>query len=203
MLLRTAAIYSITYSRWVKNRKVYAFILYAGSGPKVHALNLGAREIGTIGRTKLANIIARLSKVPAAKKWDGATLYRIFRTYLPKEVALSYRTYFKAHIPQASLINYGFNSPDSFTDLDLAQNNPALYSAAGRDLFVKLLNTYTGRGVKMKAVEKSLAVAGTAAKTPATVVETKAPIVKKEVKKEINKEAKVNTGNDPEIGGYY
>jgi len=57
---------------------------------------------------------------------------------------------------------------------------------------------YTGRGVKMKAVQDSLAVAGIAAETPANVIETKAPEVVKQITKSNN-----NRGPKPEIGGYY
>lgn len=200
MILRVGAIYSLTYTRWKHNRLIYSFILYAAPGnDKVHALNLGCRELGTIGRTKLANIISRLSKVSAAKQWDGATLYRIFRTYLPREIALSYRTYFKAHISQASLINYGFNSPDSFTELDLSQNNKVLFEAAGKDLFIKLLNMYTGRGVQMQAVEDSLATVGVAANTPDNVIETDAA---EEAETTVSS-TENNVSDEPEIGGYY
>ena len=195
MQLKTAAIYSIFYGQWKYNRKIYLFVFYDGPGSnKVHGLNLGCRELGTIGRSKLANIIARLSKVQAAKQWDGATLYRIFKTYLPQEVRLSYRTYFKAYISQSAIINFGFNSPDSFTDLDLAQNNKALYNAAGKDLFVKLLNLYTNRGVKMQAIVNSMAVVGTpAAETPPNVIEeTPIPAIANKTK-----------GPNPEIKGYY
>lgn len=195
--LRTSAIYSLNYSAWKHNRRIYAFIFYGGpNSNKVHALNLGARELGTIGRAKIANIIARLSKVPAAKQWDGATLYRIFKTYLPKEVSQCYRTYFRAYISQVSLINYGFNSPDSFTDLDLSQNNKQLFEAAGRDLFIKLLNSFSGRGVKKKAVEDSMAVAGIAAKTPPAVIETVLTPVAKQIKP-------VPVADNSEIKGYY
>lgn len=195
--MRTSAIYSIAYTNWKHNRKIYCFVLYDSPGnQKLMGLNLGCRELGTIGRAKIANIIARLSKVPAAKQWDGATLYRIFKTYLPVEVSQCYRTYFRAYISQASLINYGFNSPDSFTDLELSQNNPALFAAAGRDLFVKLLNSFSGRGVKMKAVEDSMAVAGIAAKTPPAVIETVLTPVAKQIKP-------VPVADNSEIKGYY
>jgi len=176
ILLKVAGIYSLTYQRWKKNRIIYSFVLYDSPGnPKVHALNLGARSLNSIHRAKLVNIIARLSKVEAAKKWDGATLYRIFKTYLPQEIALCYRIYIKAFITHAALINYGFNSPDSFTDIDLAQNNKALFQAAGRDLFIKLMNLYTGRAVKMQAVESTLATIKPAINQPVVpdnVIET-------------------------------
>lgn len=195
--MRTAALYSIMYTNWKHNRKIYCFVLYGGANSnKIHALNLGARELGTIGRAKIANIIGRLSKVEAAKHYDGAMLYRIFKTYLPLEVSQCYRTYFKAYITQTSLINYGFNSPDSFTDLDLSQNNKQLYEAAGRDLFIKLLNLVTGRAVKMKAVEDSMAVAGIAAKTPPAVIETVLTPAAKQIKP-------VPVADNSEIKGYY
>ena len=194
MLFRTGAIYSLYYSSWRHNRKIYYFMLYGGAGSqKTHGLNLAARELGTVGRVKVANVIARLSKVPAARQWDGAMLYRIFKTYLPAEVAICYRTYFHNAITQAAVINYGLNDPKEFSDLEMSQNNKALYDAAGRDLFVKLLNFGTGRGVKMKAVEDSFAKPierGEQAKQPPNVVEDKVE--------------KVEPGKPgPEITGYY
>ena len=169
MILRTGAIYSLTYTAWKRNRKIYAFILYGGA-PKVHALNLGCRELGTVEQTKVAHVIARLSKVEATKKWDGATLYRIFRTYLPREISLCYRTYFLQYISQSALINYGFNTPESFGDLEQGQGNKLLYSAAGKDLFVQLLNSITNRGVQMEQVIKTFA---TVKPVPDNVIEHK------------------------------
>lgn len=191
---RIGTIVSLSYSRWKHNRKIYAFILYSGPGStKVHALNVGSRTLSYANKAKIANVIARLSKIPAASQWDGATLYRIFKTYLPKEVAVCYRTYFHTYITHAAIINYGFNDPDSFDEWELSQSNKALMKAAGKDLYIKLLNTYTGRGVQMKKVEDSMAQAS----TPVDQKETPANTVEDSKKTIDNKTTK------PEIEGYY
>ena len=191
---RTAALYSITYSRWKNNRTIYCFVLYGGpNSQKVHALNIGARSLTVGHKAKLANIIAKLSKVPAARQWDGAMLYRIFKTYLPKEVALCYRTYFHTYITHAAVINYGFNDPNSFEEWELSQSNKELFKAAGRDLYIKLLNMYTGRGVKMKTVEDSFAQVS----APVDTKETPSNVVEKSGK------PITNPGKPPEIKGYY
>jgi len=199
--MRTAAIYSISYVNWKYNRKIYGFILYAAPGaPKVHLLNIGARDLNVAHKAKLANLIARLIKIPAARQWDGATLYRIFKTYLPKEVSLCYRTLFSHLITQVACINTGFNDPASFTDLDLSQTNQALFAEANSDFYIKTLNMYTGRGVKMKTIQDSF-VQATAPLTkvvPNNVVETtpKPDAKKPDV-------AKTPQIKKPEIKGYY
>lgn len=196
------------YSRWKHNRKIYAFILYGGPGSaKVHALNIGARELGTIGRVKIANVIARLTKVPAARKWDGATLYRIFRTYLPLETARCYRTYFHSFITQAAVINYGLNDPAEFSNIEMSQNNRDLFEAAGKDLFVKMLNLYSGRGVKMKAVEGRFAKPaerGQQGERPPTVQAQRTRVAAERRQTDVKKRGGSNDGGEgPEISGYY
>ena len=209
MTFRTGTICTLNYVRWRKNRKVYAFILYGGPGSlKTHALNICARELNTANKIRLVHLISKLSKIPAARTWDGHTLYRIFKTYLPVETAIAYRTYFANYITQAAIINYGFNDPASFTPQDLAQTNKDLFNAAGKDLFVKLMNLYTGRGVKMKTMQDNFAKPQTGtieAKTPGNVIEKITPIsatqpaVKQVQKPPITQ--KGTTGG--EIDGYY
>ena len=210
MIFRTGAIYSLFYSRWKNNRKIYAFMLYGGPGStKIHALNLGARELGTVGRVRIANVVARLSKVPAARKWDGATLYRIFRTYLPAETAKCYRTYFGAFVSQAAVINYGLNDPREFSDEEMSQNNKPLFEAAGRDLFVKMMNLTTGRGVKMKAVEDRFAKPaerGQQGERPPTVQSPRTQAAVAQAQADAKKKKGGGGGGGqggPEIKGYY
>lgn len=169
------AIYSIYYSHWKKNIKIYAFILHGNPiTPKVHALNLGAKELTSVDRAKLVHTIVQLSKANNATLISGKTLYRIFLTYLRPQVRKCYRTYFSHFILRASVINYGLNKPEDFSESDMKVYNPNLYLAAKRDFFIKILNTYTRRGVDVANVKNALAKVE--AKMPQQVEQKERPV---------------------------
>lgn len=155
VVLRIGGIYTLYYSQWKKNYKVYAFILFAG--PKVHALNLGAKELTTIDRAKLVRTITRLSKIPAATKYDGKMLYRILSTYVRPQIQKCYRTYHNHNILRAALINYGLNDESEFSEMELKGMNKQIFDQAQKDLMVKMMNMYSGRGVKMAEAEDQFA----------------------------------------------
>jgi len=155
-LLSVGSIYSIWYSNWKTNTRNYVFILYGG-GPKVHSINIGAKQLNIIDRAKIVRVIVKLAKIKSSTKYTGVLLYKIFKQYLPKEIKKCYRTYHKVFITQASLINYGLNSPEDFTQLELSMQDKQLYEKARRDFLIKMLNLYSGRGVKKAAIENTFA----------------------------------------------
>lgn len=158
MVLRTGAIYSLRYTNWKTNYKIYAFVLWPGGGmTKTHILNIGARQLSIIDRTRIIRTIVRLSKIPHSSKYDGRMLYKIFKTYLPNEIRKCYRTFFTHLITQASIINYGLNEENDFTEIELASQSKELFNEAKRDFQVKAMNLYSGRGAKMNDVKKSMA----------------------------------------------
>ena len=54
VFLKTGSIYTLYYSHWKTNLKIYAFILWGNPiSPKVHALNLGAKQLTTVDRAKI------------------------------------------------------------------------------------------------------------------------------------------------------
>ena len=143
-LLPTGTFYTMFYARWKTNLKVYAFILYGGfASDRVHALNLGARQLSSMERAKLFAIIRRLGSVPAIRTLQGPYVYRLFRTFAKKEMSKCYRTYLRSYITRASLINYGLYKEgqlpiSAFTSMVFDRT---LYAQAQRDLVVKMINS--------------------------------------------------------------
>jgi len=156
---KIGAIYHVSYSRWKTNPDhIYIFILFGTPViDKVHALNLGARQLTTLDKAKIVHTIARLSKVPTASKYSGQVLYRIMLTYLRPQVAKCYRTYFHQFVTRASIINYGLNKKEDFTAEDLKVYNPMMYQQARKDFLVRLMNMYTLRGFDVKDMQAGLA----------------------------------------------
>lgn len=167
-LFRLGAIYSINYSFWKQNpTRIYIFILWGNPvAPKIHALNLGARELTTVDRAKLVNVIVRLSKVPSSTVYSGRLLYKIFLTYLKPQVKKCYRTYFHSGVTRASLLNYGINKKEEFSEHDLKVYDPLLHQNAKRDYLIQLLNLYTRRGLDLKNVRDQLAKMPVLTKVP-------------------------------------
>ena len=158
MILKTGAIYSLRYTRWKTNFKIYAFIMWGG-GPssKTHLLNIGAKQLSILDRTKIIRTIVRLSKIPTSNKYDGRMLYKIFKTYLSREIKKCYRTFFPHAISQSALVNYGLNKAEDFTEMELAGTNQQLFEQAQRDFQIKAMNLYSGRGHDLKKVKGSMA----------------------------------------------
>ena len=142
MFLVTGSIYSISYSEWKTNPyKIYVFILYAGPN-KIHALNINARQLGSIQKVKIINVISKIGKIPQASQYTGRVLYRILRKYLPNEIRLCYRTYKRQYITKTTLINYGLKTKEDFDAIERVKNmerkdNPQLYNEAKKDLIIK------------------------------------------------------------------
>jgi len=155
-LLATGSIYSLFYTNWKTNIKIYAFILY-GMGPKVHLLNLGARQLSVVDRAKIVRVIVKLSKIKNSTKYNGALLYRIFKQYLWREISKCYRTLHSHLITKAALINYGLNNEEDFSDLEKSFQNKQMFEQARRDIIMKLINLYTGRGVKLNTLKNKFA----------------------------------------------
>lgn len=160
--LRTGSFYSISYARWKTNpNRIYIFVLFGSPvTDKVHALNLGARQLSTLDKARVVHTIARLSKIPTASKYSGQMLYRIFTSYLRNQVKLCYRTYFHSSITRATLFNYGLNKKEDFTDADLRVYNPNMLQEAKRDFLVRMINMYTLRGLDVQSLQASLAKIG-------------------------------------------
>lgn len=154
MLLKTSAIYHISYSNWKTNpTKIYIFVLYAGVN-KVHCLNIGARQLSTVNRLKLIHLIKRLSKLPQATRYNGRVLYRIFRTYAPNAIRQCYRTYWRQFITRYALVNYGLNQKEEFTEIELKYQHPDMYKIAKRDLIISTLDAYTRKGASQHVRDK-------------------------------------------------
>jgi hypothetical protein len=155
---RTGAIYSMYYSHYKENLKIIAFIMFGNPLiPKVHALNLAAKQLTSMDRAKLVHTIVRLGKVPNASIYNGRLLYRIMLTYLRPQIKKCYRTYFHMFVSSASLINYGLNKPEDFSENDLKIYNPQLYLQAKKEWLVRLMDLYSRRGVDFKAVRDQFA----------------------------------------------
>jgi len=158
MLYKTGSFYSLYYTQWKKNIKIYAFILYGGPGvDKIHALNIGAAQLNIVDRAKLMRVLVQLSKIPASNKYTGAMLYRILTTYIKPVIRKCYRTYFKSFVARGALINYGLNKEEDFTELEKNFADKDLYKKATQDLIIKTLNLYSKRGVELKNVQDSFA----------------------------------------------
>lgn len=158
MILKTGAIYSLRYAYWKTNYKIYALVLWPGGGiTKTHLLNLGAKQLSILDRTRIIRTIVRLSKVPNANKYDGRMLYKIFKTYLNREISKCYRTFHTYGIVQASLINYGLNKEEDFSEIELSSQSKELFNQAQKDFQVKAMNLYSGRGAKLNSVKETMA----------------------------------------------
>jgi len=158
MILKTGAIYSLRYVRWKTNYRIYAFIMFPGGGStKTHLLNIGAKQLNILDRAKIVRVIVQLSKIPNSNKYNGRLLYKIFKSYLPREIKKCYRTFFTNYITQASLINYGLNKSEDFTELELSSQSKELFEQAQKDFQVKAMNLYSKRGVKLNEVKKTMA----------------------------------------------
>lgn len=158
MILKIGSIYSLRYTRWITNYKIYAFVLWPGGGDtKTHLLNIGAKQLNIMERTKLVRIIVQISKTPNANKLNGRVLYKIFKTYAPREISKCYRTFFTNQITGASLLNYGINKSEDFSQIELMGQSKELYDQAQRDFQMKAINWYSKRGYDMKKTGESLA----------------------------------------------
>lgn len=113
---------------------------------KLHCLQLSARQLSLVNRMKLINIISRLSKVPAARNWNGRILFGIFRKYAPEALVQCYRTLWTQNISRYSLINYGLNDPSSFLIEEKNFMDQSLYQQAKSNLVAQMLNQYTNKG---------------------------------------------------------
>lgn len=158
MILKIGSIYSLMYTNWKTNFKIYAFIMWPGGGvTKTHLLNLGAVQLSILDRAKMVRVIVQLSKVPNSSKYNGRLLYTIFKRYMPREMSKCYRTFHTNLIVQASLINYGLNKEEDFTDIELSGQSRELYMKAQRDFQVKAINWYSKRGYNMDAIKNKMA----------------------------------------------
>ncbi len=156
---KTGALYHIKYSAWKTNpTHIYVFILFGSPvTPKIHALNIGAKQLSMLDKAKIVHTIVRLSKIPNISTYSGALLYRIFLTYLKPQVQKCYRTYFHMYVTGASLINYGLNKAEDFQSYDMRVYNPQLLEEAKRDFIIRILNMYSRRGVELKSVQNAFA----------------------------------------------
>lgn len=156
----TGGIYNIEYSNWKHNFKIYGFMLYGSVGsPKVHILNLSAKELSTVSRIKLMRGIITMSKIQnSAISSNGAMLYRIFKTYYPQEIKHCYRTLWNTYITRSALINYGLHPKEYYANVPQNFQNNMLLLKAQNDMMMKMFNMYSQRGVEMQAMQASLAV---------------------------------------------
>ena len=145
VMLKTGGIYAFHYQFWKHNLRVTAFILHGGL-TKVHALNLSAKELSTANRLKLVFIIKRLASVDASSKYSGVVLYRILRKYAPNAIKQCYRTYHTSGVKKYSLVNYGLNKEEDYTDVEKMGYSRDGYNEAKNRFVVTMLNTFTRKG---------------------------------------------------------
>ena len=150
MILRSSSIYNIYYNNWKTNPpdNRIIFVLYTPGVGKVHCLQLSAKQLSLFNRMKLINIISRLSKVPAAQKWNGKILFNIFKKYAPEALRQCYRTLWTQYIARYSLINYGLNDPNTFLMEEKAYQDKNLYQQAKFNAINQLLKMYTNKEYK-------------------------------------------------------
>lgn len=157
-LLRHKAIYSFYYTNWKTNVKVYSFVMWSGGGRHIHILNLASVQLGIIGRSKLLTVIAKLCKTPGANLMSQRVLYRVLKTYLPREISKCYRTMFPQYIVRPALINYGMNKKEDFTEAELnLYNDKYMFERAQQDFMVKMINLVTGRAASRIRLENTFA----------------------------------------------
>lgn len=205
MQLRTGAIYSLSYARWVTNKKIYAFILWPGGGyTKTHLLNISAKQLNILDRTKIIRTIVRISKIPSSNKYNGRILYKIFKTYLPNEIKKCYRTFFTYAITNIALLNYGLNKEEDFSELELANQDKILYEQAQRDFQIKAINMYSGRGYKMEETKKTIAGDNSDLikdeEGGSNVISGTKPAIRPAIKEDIKKENTPNNDDDDFFG---
>lgn len=200
--LKTGSFYSISYTRWKTNPdRIYIFVLFGNPvANKVHALNLGARQLSTLDKARIVHTITRLSKIPSASKYSGQVLYRIFLTYLKPQVQKCYRTYFHTAISRATLFNYGLNRKEDFSPEDLKVYNPNMLDEARRDLLVRLINMYTLRGFDVQDLQAGLAKIG--GKMPSYLGQTQyaTPVVTPVTEDQEKQETETGTAGEAEGG---
>lgn len=166
-IMKTGGIYSFWYTNWKTNTRIIAFILYAGpQSTKVHALNLGARQLNIVDRIKLLRVIKKLSNVASSTNYNGRLLYKIFKTYLAKEIGKCYRTYHKVFVQRITLVNYGLNKPEEYTNMEIRMYNKFQYSTAARDLMVKAMNFMTQTGFDLNKYNSQFAKPKTPIRPP-------------------------------------
>lgn len=154
---KVGAVYSILYSNWKTNpTRIYPFIFYCGVS-KIHALNLGARQLSQLNRMKLIRVISQLSKLPMATKWNGRQLYAIFKRYAPDAVRQCYRTYWRGFVTTSTLVNYGLNKKEEFLDIELKYVDKNLFNKAKKDIIVNTLALFNKKGVQLSSIKDSFA----------------------------------------------
>lgn len=155
--LKIGSVYSILYSNWKTNpTRIYPFILYAGVS-KIHALQIGARQLNQRNRMQLVRIISQLSKLPMSTKWNGRQLYAIFKRYAPDAVRQCYRTYWRQYVTTSTLVNYGLNKKEEFLDIELKYVDKNLFNQAKQDVIVNTLNLFSKKGVQLSSVNQAFA----------------------------------------------
>jgi hypothetical protein len=180
MLIRAGAIYNISYINWETNipSPRIVFVLYSPGVGKMHCLQLSAKQLSMVERMKLINTIAKLSKVPAAQKWNGRILFNVFKRYCPMALRQCYRTLWMDKISTYSLINYGLNDPATMLEEEKAYGSKMLYMQVKNNIIKKTLDMYTLRG--FKPLENQFAKPIQNQPTPGdktTVLDPKVPIV--------------------------
>jgi hypothetical protein len=148
--LKTGGIYRIYYSNWKTNIKPVVFILYQGIS-KVHALNISAIQLSHIDILKLVTIISKLSKLPGATRYTGRVLYRIFRLYARDQIKKCYRTYHTSMITKYSIVNYGLNKKEDFSNFELNFQSKEMYQDGSNRLVTRMLNFFNKKPAKLKS----------------------------------------------------
>lgn len=147
--LQLGSFYRLTYSRYITNPRVSAFILWPGlvTGTKIHLLNLSAIQLSTIDRIRLMQVLKRLIDASKTQTFTGRQLYRILKQTVPGAIRNCYRTFHREYVTSYALLNYGLNNEDFFKNNPqfLTGNNKSLYDLANREFLIKSLNFMTGK----------------------------------------------------------
>lgn len=149
-ILKNFSIYRIYYSNWNTTRAPIAFILYVGKGSKVHCIYLNAPQMDSFARMKFISILKRLKDLNV--KWTPRMFFSVLKKYAPEVLRNGYRTLWKYYIVRLALINYGLNTEKDFSEKLLKEslNDKPLFQSKDREIYVKILDRMTERGITRK-----------------------------------------------------
>lgn len=155
-LLKPGAIYRIVYrGNNATNPAPIIFVIYTGPiGNKVHSLVLNHPRWTISDTVNFVSFIRKMKKVNGVENFSGRVIYNILKTYYPKIVRFSYRTYFRYGVNQYALISTGYIPPELFTDLEKRLSSPSLYNQANTKMITKMITTFTGTGLNKNEMTK-------------------------------------------------
>jgi len=134
-ILKTGAIYRLTYTGWKTTPQPIVFILYAGpQGNKMHGLYLNSSTNSKAEFVRFISIIKQLSNSNSIYLKNSRALYTILKKYCPNFMRTAYRTLFKDKIGNYAVVSYGLAKETDFSEQEKIKNDYLLYSQ-GKKMF--------------------------------------------------------------------